>query len=404
MSGIHVHEEHGEVVGTWGELGYRNETVVCFDRHLDLKPLTAEALAALQRADDVSTLNRALPVREIAGAYGLDDFFATGPVLSRVRRLVWVVPGNRGGPGAARQLLHAVSLIAADPALIDRCSFAGGRLLVRLCDLDVEICDVAALRRRGVEADLRIDVDLDWFADQAGPLECTAADFTNLIEQLGAADRVDSITYSIRSGFLAEDYRYLAAELARSWGRRMATVERPDAQPLPERSFAMLRSGQPVSRDQAERVTAGELGDADPLGHVLAGLLIVDAAPDEAACCWQAASEQGTSSTWLAYRLAMRHYRERAYGEALHWLDAAAGDGVDTLEAHAAVLRPTCLVRLGRVAEALTEAERLRQRYPLRADLLRVGRIAAGRLGDHESAGRFTRHEEKLAALVGDAA
>ena len=48
-------EEHGEILAHWHELGWSRETVVCLDRHLDLKRIASDDLTRLQSASQCAT-------------------------------------------------------------------------------------------------------------------------------------------------------------------------------------------------------------------------------------------------------------------------------------------------------------------------------------------------------------
>jgi len=79
MPPLDVFEEHGEIAALWVTKPYDGHTVVCFDRHLDLKPLAPGGeellMAALADGRDLTGVVRKQPVRGVAGAFGLDDFW-----------------------------------------------------------------------------------------------------------------------------------------------------------------------------------------------------------------------------------------------------------------------------------------------------------------------------------------
>lgn len=407
MSALPIHEEHGEVVSTWRELGYREETVVCFDRHLDLKPLSSAAEQAVAAASDdaaLGALNRQLPMREAAGAYGLDDFFAVGAKLGAVKRLLWVLPTPHADEATwLSRCLDRVALIAAEPDTLERTDTASGVLRTRLCGLDLEIHTVTTLARMGMPEGARIDVDLDWLADVDSGQEHTPADLLAVLERFQCVDRLDSLTWSIRSGFLPEHLRDAARAVADAAGRTLRPVPRPDSLPLPESTFALLRATARPERDTVARLVERELLPLGDLGTALAGLLAIRSGDVDAASeAWVRARDAGLSSTWLAYALGMYWYGEhKNHARALEWFSRARGERVDTLEAHAAILETLCLLRLGRADEALRQCWMLAGAYPFRRDVFQMGRHAALSLGARNDHDFFVEHQGALARLLG---
>lgn len=404
MTELPTHEEHGEVVGTWLELGYRAETVVCFDRHLDLKPLSAAATDAITGADRASLpgLNRPLPLRDVPGAYGLDDFFATGAVLGTVSRLLWVVPATSPNPERwASRCVDAVALLPGDAGSLDRTAFVDGALRTRLCGLDVEVHTVGTLAETGVPADARIDIDLDWLADRGTDQEHTVDELTRTLAYLGCLDRVDSLTYSIRSGFLPPHLRSAAEEFARQSGRRLRPTERPDALPLPEKTFNALRGRHAPDSTVLGGLVEDELASLGSAGAVLGGLVAARFGDlDQAEQSWRDVNAEGMPGTWLAYDLGMRHYSRGDHDRALPWFERAMRDLIDPLEAHAGVLAALCLARLGRHHEAVSLCGVLAARYPLHRGVLVIGEGAAAAVGRAEQVEGFAEHRRRLDRLV----
>jgi hypothetical protein len=392
-----VHEEHGEVVGTWRALGYRDETVVCFDRHLDLKPLDLAATRRLRGArgvDELRALNRPLPFREVPGAYGLDDFFAAGPVLGSVRALWWVMPGAWVGRGApVRAALEAIARIPADPDTVAHTRVEAGVLHTRLCGLDLQVHTLASLRARGVPADARVDVDLDWLADGDAPPQHHPRELVDLLRALGCVDRLDSLTWSVRSGFLGAARRPYAAAVADAVARPLAPVAWADAWPVPARCLAALRGeADPPPRAELQ----AELDPLGPVGVALGGCLAVragDVAAAEAA--WWRAADAGLRSSWLAHGVGVAHY-DADPARALEWLQRAVGGGLDTLEVHAATLALLCMVRVGRLDDARAGVTALARRHPFHRKLARIGALVAADPGERA---RFVAQALAITAL-----
>lgn len=393
-----VHEEHGEVVGTWRALGYHKEVVVCFDRHLDLKPLGEAAASQLRSAtgvDALRALNRSLPVREAPGAFGLDDFFAAGPVLETVQTLWWVVPGR--WPSArdrVRSALNAIAKIPIDLETLPHTRADDGVLSTRLCGLDLQIHSLETLRDRGVPANARVDVDLDWLVDGDAPAQHTPNELVGALLSLECLDRLDSLTWSIRSGFLPDSMRGTALQIAEEASRTLDRVSWEAAIPIPERTFSALRT---ICRPGQRTALEAELAPLGVIGTVLKGCLAAKEGDINCAVAdWWQAAHKGLPSCWLAHSIGVAHYAEEPEA-ALEWFERACGLGTDTLQTHAASLAMFCLLRLGRMDEARVRVEALVARHPFHQKLVRIGVLTAA-----DSARRqwFVEHEQRIAGLL----
>lgn len=397
-----AHEEHGEVVGTWRALGYRDQTVVCFDRHLDLKPLDEAAARRIAGARDVQALrglNRPLPLREAPGAFGLDDFFAAGPVLGAVRALWWVMPGHwPDGRARVCAAVDAVARLPLEPDALAATRVEDGVLHTRVCGLELQVHTLETLRARGVPPDARIDVDLDWLADGDAPPQHTPGELVERLDALGCRERLDSVTWSVRSGFLASTLRGAASELARAVGRPLEPVPWDGAWPMPERTFAALREhAAHESHAPPGAELRAELEPLGALGIALAGCLAVrrgELAIAEDA--WWRAAEAGVRSSWLAHGIGVAwHARDPA--RALAWLERAIGPGLDTLEVHAATLAIMAMIRLDRRDEARARVSALVERHPLHRKLVRTGTLITT---DTDARARLLAREHAIAALI----
>ncbi|MFF4171649.1 tol-pal system YbgF family protein [Streptomyces sp. NPDC001744] len=403
---IALHEEHGEVVASWTRLGYRAESVVCFDRHLDLKPLTRAAAARLTRPGGDRTVedeNRKLPIREVEGSYGLDDFYAAGATLGLVSGLTWVrATREADSPAARRRLLAALSVIAAEPDVLDTTRFDGrGALYTRVCGLDLAIHTPDTFGATPQDPAARVDLDLDWFADVRTGQDHRPDELLGLLDRHGLRGNVDSMTYSVRSGFLPEARRDLAPLLAGELARGLRQRER-DALPLPQATFTALRgAADPVPPERYE----SELAPLGPVGTALLGLLHLHTAgdADRAARCWHEAARAGCRSSWLAYGIGLSHYGRRAFTEAGEWFRRATGERTDTIEVKSAFLAALCTLRNGAYEEAHRALLDFARHYPLHAD---AARLAAG-LGDRLGIERqpwLTRRIDAHEQLIGNGA
>jgi hypothetical protein len=396
-----VHEEHGEVVGTWRALGYHGETVVCFDRHLDLKPLAADAVRRIGDARDIEALrglNRPLPLREAPGAFGLDDFFAAGPVLGAVHALWWVMPGRwPDGRARVRAAVDAVARLPVEPQALADTRVVDGVLHTRVCGLELQVHTLETLQARGVPHTARVDVDLDWLADGDAPPQHTARELVGLLNALGCRERLDSLTWSVRSGFSSATMRGTASELAEAVGRPLERVPWDTAWPMPERTFAALRGPAPHERRAERAELRAELEPLGALGVALGGCLAVrEGQLEQAEDAWQRAAEAGVRSSWLAHGIGVA-WHARDPGRALAWLERAIGTGIDTLEVHAATLAVMSLLRLGRADEARARVGALVERHPLHRKLVRTGVLIAT---DPDERARLLARDHAIEALV----
>ncbi|GAB2728824.1 hypothetical protein [Streptomyces bullii] len=403
---IALHEEHGEVVASWARLGYRSESVICFDRHLDLKPLARAAAARLQHLDGegpIEAENRRLPIREVAGSYGLDDFYAAGATLGLVSRLTWVrATQEADSPAARRRLLGALSVIASEPEVLDATRFdERGALHTRICGLDLVIHTPATFGAGTHDPRSRVDLDLDWFADVRTGQDHQPDELLDLLGRHGLLDNVDSMTYSVRSGFLPESRRDLAPALAGQLGRGTRQRER-DALPLPQATFTALRGdGGPVPLDRYQ----SELSPLGPVGTALLGLLHLHTSGDldQAGRCWHEAAEAGCRSSWLAYGIGLSHYRTQSFTTAGEWFRRATGDRTDTIEVKSSFLAALCTLRTGAYEEAHRALLEFAGSYPLHVD---AARLAAG-LGDRLGIARqpwLSRQIDAQRQLLGNGA
>ena len=396
MTAVRLHEEHGEVVATWVERGYRGEHVVCLDRHLDLKPLSDKAVSDCVGApgSDPSALNRILPLREAPGAFGLDDFWSAGPISGRVDRLTWIVPGQVSGLLGRRRLMSAVSYIRAAPDVVDRTVFDADRLRTELCGLTVDIRSLDGLLAAPPADDFRIDVDLDWFAVPGQPNEFDPRLLAEELTSRGWLDRLDSLTYSVRSGFLDESQRWIADDLLHAVGRTGQRNDRSTLSATPVRSLAALRRGAHLAPAIMQDIVDSELYALDAVGSALEGLLNLYCSTDTASGttgaatavsvaerCWDRAAALGVQSTWLAYGLGQHWYRQGCHERARLWLDRARGKLDDPLEGHAQVLAALCSARVGDLADAADRAAELAAVFPLNVRVCSLAVVSARRIG-----------------------
>jgi hypothetical protein len=155
-------------------------------------------------------------LRGSCGGYGLDDFYAAGAALGHVSAL----PGSQSyvcpdSPQQRRRLLNQVAPIRADRETLLCMSFTDhGALTTTLCGLTLAIETPSMFAAQVPSAATRVDLDLDWFADTVSGIDYETKDLLALLDIHDLRSCVDSMTYSVRSGFLPESMRYLADTIA----------------------------------------------------------------------------------------------------------------------------------------------------------------------------------------------
>lgn len=384
--GVDLFEEHGEVAALWPQRIYQDRTVVCFDRHLDLKPLTsggAEALHGLVATNgDPAALVRRLPVRGVPGAFGLDDFWSAASIAGGLKSLVWV-PSWRSHPGWRSTATDAVSLIAVDdvppaPRARECC------LSVTLCGVRLSVVPpdlLAEHRRRHLRGDVVVDIDLDWLVDEQGKLDHEVSDLAELVSLCGG--ELSAMTWSTRSGFLPAEFRRVGRDVADRLGLRTRESSFLPATPWPEDVLLNVHRGVLPP----DFTTPSDESGAEGVVIALRGLVAAAHDPTAAETAYEDAAAHGYRSSWLAYRTGISHYQRGDHSAARARLRQAVDiDPADTLAMHARILAARATARIDGPGPALTELSSLARELPLRAGVWRTVRVLAENLGEQELA------------------
>ncbi|MEW2560327.1 tetratricopeptide repeat protein [Streptomyces griseorubiginosus] len=384
---VDLFEEHGEVAALWPHRPYHGRTVVCFDRHLDLKPLAPGGEEALRATADGNVspaeLVRRLPVRGVPGAFGLDDFWSAAAVVAGLTDLVWV-PSWRSYEGWQAHAVDSVSLITT-----------GGRPTrpsTRPCCLTVTLCGVrlavvppdllAGHLDRHVHTDVVTDIDLDWLVDEHGRFEHTAQDLAELVGVCGG--ELAAMTWSTRSGFLPSEYRTVGADVAARLGLRARESSFLPATPWPEDLMLRVHRG---TATPAAGPADEEGGVEQGIAVALHGLAQAGLSPDRAQECFEQAAGHGYHSSWLAYKIGAARYANGDHRTARQYLrEAVRLDPQDTLGAHARIMGARATLRLEGPAAALSEFQALGAELPLRRGVWKTIRMLARAEGDMDTA------------------
>ncbi len=391
MTPFFVHEEHGEVVATWQALGLKRATVICFDRHLDLKALGTQSLFKLdeiaQVGGDFTQLNRPIPFQEDSRyAYGLDNFVLAAARLGLLERFVWVHPEPTPlePERLASILWDRLSLVAGHgQQILQTFRVRPEAVTAVVAGATIQITTPRRIAALDLPRNAHLDFDFDFFATERGRLLHEPDEIVDLLSHLNMVERDPTLTWSITSGFLPESFEWVGTRFADRLGRSIAPRRRSTLAPR-----AMQLLGSAVGKTPAEvgSVIADELEPLGGAGLSLAAVLSLHNNPtdlDAAISYWQGARERGDGASWPAYTIGLTFMRQGDYQSAEAWFARGAGDRVDTIQIHGACMRAICLSRMERWEDALKMAIDLTKRVPMRREPWAIARSAANMLGRH---------------------
>ncbi|MEM6365004.1 MAG: hypothetical protein AAF745_11290 [Planctomycetota bacterium] len=218
-----IFEEHQSVLAHWFENQVRGATVICFDAHLDLQPVSRarlDRLAACGSGDEVRQLaKRHHLLTDDDSSYSIEDFFFAAAKLGLVNHLVWVAPPHvrlepvdeaidqfRELPGITTDCLQQINRHRVRDTPCFTTEFWGLRLTV---------CRREALPALELPGDSLIDIDIDYFIDlPSQQLGETPTSVMASLRASGLASVNATISRSVRSGFTPLRYRFLADWMA----------------------------------------------------------------------------------------------------------------------------------------------------------------------------------------------
>lgn len=411
MSTLMTFDEHGDVLSYWCHRGFRGETMVCFDRHIDLKKIAAPHVARILEAGAdparLATLNRDLPFRDDDRfAYGLDSFLFAAAALGQLSRLVLVLPED--APLDAIALGHALaehlSLIPGHgEEALEHFEIGPHSAQSRILGMTIEVTTLRHLTALALPRSARVDVDLDFFVDPNGRVSHGVEEMAAALEACGISGAVESATRSITSGFLPRSHASIEAELARRLGRELAPRDRPTRRVF--QSLELLATHGAVDPASLERLWRHELCALAGPGWAMRAALALRI-PDlvEAERCYENARAGEQRASWVAYAFALGHLARREYRLAERWFARASScEVVDTVEARSAILRALAAQRDGRPEEALGLALECVRRLPMRLDGYRIAAAAADRLGRVDEARELRARGARVKQVTGGA-
>ncbi|MBH8604924.1 MULTISPECIES: tetratricopeptide repeat protein [unclassified Thermoactinomyces] len=406
---IYTFEEHGEVLAHWHETGYDNETLIYFDRHLDLKKIEKAQMRRIREQGlnrkDLRLLNRDIPFRDDdLFAYGLDNFLYATTALNLVKRVIWVYPEPK-----------PVSVAALGHVLWDLLSLVPGHgeevkntfkvnphsASAQVAGMQVEITTLRRIHKLGLDPDAKIDIDLDYFYEEKGQIVHGVDEVVETLRREGMGNGEPTMTYSISSGFLPRSCRWLGEAVANKWGCTLRSLSRRrSSQGHAEQSMSVIAGKRSLDRALFQRLCQDELQPLEGPGWSLRALLAL-ALSDiaEAERCYQRAVESGDRATWAAYSIGLFHMGRKQYEQAIQWFSRAEGQLVDTIQAHSLSLRALCECKSGQFERSLRTVERCLKELPLRLEAYKVGAVAAGELGMLSEAEKFRELEKELCGV-----
>ncbi len=381
---LYTFEEHGEVLAFWHEMGYQNETILVFDRHLDFKKIELSQLQRIRQATsskELSLLNRDIPFRDDSTfAYGLDNFLYAAAQIGLLKRLVWVIPeptfytvGQLG-----KILWEMLSLIPGHgEEVLQTFRYHRTSVSVIVSGLLIEITTLRRLSTLHFFQPCRVDMDLDFFYGEDGKLVHTVSEVCEQLQQCCLTDQLQTMTYSIFSGFLPESYRWLGQEVANRCGYQIQPLT-ARRQKYAVESMEIISGQKEIQIEKYQALWKSELEELDGVGWTVRGLLALQMSQlFEAYHCYEQARLHGDRATWLGYSIGLYLLCQQQYKEAALWFQRAEGQLVDTLQAHSLQLRLLCEYRSGQYEAAFTTANRCLSQLPLRFNAYKIGIMTA---------------------------
>lgn len=365
MTHILTVEEHGEVLTLWVESGFKDKTLVCFDRHLDFKPVTVIPKGT------IASSCRKIPFEDNRlSSYGLDDFLDLAGRLGLVRRLIWVCPS------APKQCLwEHVSWISGYGKQVKNTWKSlpyGAR--VQLRRMVIEATTLERLSLVGGLDDAVLDIDLDYFCDERGRMEIDPNQWLDEVIGLGLQDQVFALCFSERSGFIPAQSRHLAMALAQGLERPL--YSRSCRTELAPRTMDLIarRNQEYLSLDLLIEEELAVLGGPGWSLASVAACRLGEIA--QAEICYRKARELGDRARWAAFAIAHAYHRDHNYVKALSWSKLVGGPRADPMWARSRILGTVAALRSGQREIALYLATKLCEAIPLRPEPFELVRLA----------------------------
>jgi len=400
---VALFEEHGEVLAHWASQGFRNETIICFDRHIDIKRISKKALCNLKQ-----TKLDPLKLRELyreqafddrdSGAYGLDDFVYAAIHLGLTSRFVLVLTETSQFTkfDLAKILWeHLAEIPGHGSGVLETFKITDYGATAMLGDASVCLTIERLLHLLPKTECSKVDFDLDYFADEYGHYYHHPTKTVGILKQLKLAHQVVSMSYSISSGFMPDSMRILANELVGLLGCETQSLSRLSGKQL--NCIKLLSRDGAISREDVIRASEQELRQLGATGIAIAAALALRAGmEEEAESFYWHSQEVGQKAYWVAYRFGLHHLSTKQYSLAVNWfsrgypnekyaeIDCGAvsitnsyPEICDHVELKSAFLECLCHLRLGHANTALEGLVMLSILVPNCEEVNRMGVLAA---------------------------
>ena len=207
----HLFEEHHEVLAHWVDRGLRDQTVICFDAHLDLQRVNEQRLdllrvAVADRRDIRSVAKPHFLMPDTGTSFSIEDFFYPAHRLGVVKHLVWVAPTHVAieTPNEAIRELSQLDGVTPEALESARVTFVRGYPVVQaeLLDLELTIARAQSLGSLGLPSTARLDFDVDYFVHVPGDrLGASPREVAELVSELEIDLSQVTLSRSLESGF-----------------------------------------------------------------------------------------------------------------------------------------------------------------------------------------------------------
>ncbi|MGG0410866.1 UPF0489 family protein [Peribacillus simplex] len=385
MDKIYVYEEHSEVFSYWVNEVPRNSTLVYFDQHLDLKFIENSKMKRISQFIKeglcIDELKKDIPCREDGRySYGIDDFLYAAIQEGLFRKIIWVYPRMLGEKGFSDLLWGLLSLVPNHGKEFIS-SFRNGKnsASVQLNNIELHVTTIEYLREFIINEQVIVDIDLDYFYDpKTNDLSNDIDETLNVLNDLGLFNQVKTMTYSIKSGFLPESFRWMGEYIAGQMGRKI--VYSKEDKFSPKVTMEKISSNKKLSLAEIDELNF-ELRPLGAIGWKLKSILYTQSGEIELAKnCYQIATKTGDDSYWAAYVLGIHFFKDSNYEEALNWF-SKTGNIVDTIEAHGLILRLICCLRLELYQKGYDLSKECIELLPMRIEGYILGEVFASKLG-----------------------
>lgn len=216
-------EEHGSVLAHWFDRGARDQTLLCFDAHLDIRPINERRLAPLREARsgaDISSRMKLHPSQPDGDtSFGIEDFLYAAHRLGIIGRLIWVVPPFVGANYSEAALAALMQMDGVDfEQLLTFHRGEAGCIQGSLLDLPITMCSIEQLAELDLPADLLVDIDVDYLIGLPEDRPwCSPNALIGALQALSITPQDLTISRSVSSGYTPLRYRFLGDHLAALW-------------------------------------------------------------------------------------------------------------------------------------------------------------------------------------------